>query len=179
MPAFMDIEILTRKELIFHFQKEILEDIERLNEYLGRMEIPNPTPEEQRFHAECLATDFAGMYSLVESRKRQQIKPNKRKRIFERSKGVCELIGCNELISQDKELHHIIPENLGGSKGEDNLVMLCDGCHDIINKFQQKCRVEVCRLLFKNHTEKSEKTKQQIEELQKEFFNRFKFKPNQ
>ena len=37
----------------------------------------------------------------------------------------CELCGCKRSL----ELHHIIPAVLGGGDSDDNLILLCGGCH--------------------------------------------------
>ena len=104
-------------------------------------------------------------------------------RIFERSKGVCEVEGCNNLVAKNNDLHHKIPEDLRGSREEDNLVMICEKCHNKINKFQRESQVKVCKLLFEEGTkihiydfERENEVVNKINDIQDKFFDTFKFK---
>jgi ATP-dependent DNA helicase RecQ len=38
-------------------------------------------------------------------------------------------ISCGELLAQDADVHHLLPQSMGGTDELSNLVTLCDGCH--------------------------------------------------
>ena len=50
-----------------------------------------------------------------------------KKRVREEQKGVC--ADCGEKPKK-LEIHHIIPQSMGGSDTRDNAVGLCPDCHD-------------------------------------------------
>jgi len=54
----------------------------------------------------------------------EKVSPAKRDRIIERD-GKCRRCGCSEQL----RVHHIVPIALGGESGSENLVTLCEECH--------------------------------------------------
>lgn len=165
------LNIITKKE-VKHYIKKFLD---RKVKIIGSL-------EEQYKGKDQLAEVICEFYKLPKGKRKQQIKINKRKRILQRSDGICEVKACNNPVYLGQELHHIIPENLGGSRKDENLVLVCERCHNEINKFQRKCQEEVCKGLFESATEipindnRQADIMRKIDELQKSFFEKFEFK---
>lgn len=166
------LDIITKKEAIYYIRKFLDKHIN----------IEEGTEQEKINAKNELAELFLKFYHVPESKRRKQISQEKRRKIFERSKGICEVYECNNPIHVEKQIHHKHPENLGGTKDETNLTFICDSCHDKINKFQRKCQEEVCKLLFESAADISIDDPKQVEilekvnNLQKDFFNKYKFK---
>ncbi len=64
--------------------------------------------------------------NLDRTKKKEKITPKMAQKIRQRSNNTCEL--CKNYSS--KKIHHIIPN---GPSNEDNLIDLCDHCHDAIH----------------------------------------------
>ena len=58
---------------------------------------------------------------------RKSMSPARRKRILERSDGVCQRLGCDVRIGL--QLDHVIPLALGGKDQDDNIEALCAPHH--------------------------------------------------
>lgn len=59
----------------------------------------------------------------------------KRKEIFEKRKGICEL--CGEKLENKYHVHHDNYNNLGNEK-ESDLILLCENCHNDIHKREKR-----------------------------------------
>lgn len=66
-----------------------------------------------------------------------------RKKVLSRDACECQFCGMAEsthktIHSQGLDIHHIIPENEGGSDHPENLITLCRGCHSQLESITQK-----------------------------------------
>lgn len=52
-------------------------------------------------------------------------------RVFAAAGGKCQGCGVKLRPGMDYDIDHIIPLSSGGTDDEDNLQMLCEGCHEI------------------------------------------------
>lgn len=68
---------------------------------------------------------------------------NKRRRLWQRQKGLCYWCGCKTLLPQSGKaekthrtatIDHVIPRAKGGSNQPDNCVMACDACNSMRNE---------------------------------------------
>lgn len=64
----------------------------------------------------------------IEEYKRHDASTLLKKKVLLKSKGICAVCG----IFRASEVHHIVPLCDGGENKEENLVALCDFCHDCV-----------------------------------------------
>lgn len=54
----------------------------------------------------------------------------RRKQVWERSRGYCEIPDCHRQVTEDTgEMHHVKPRSKGGDDSAVNLVFICRRCH--------------------------------------------------
>ncbi|MBI2042943.1 HNH endonuclease [Candidatus Pacearchaeota archaeon] len=117
--------------------------------------------------------------------KRKNLKSNKKEKIELRANGICEREGCDNLIENDSEIHHIIPIQFEGSDELNNLALICKKCHDEISKDYQDITVQIPRwenFLIKNpylifeRKNRILKRIDRLKELKKNLSYKYKFK---
>ena len=116
-------------------------------------------------------------------RKHRPLKPNKKRKIRERAKGICEFEDCSEkIIDSNSETHHIIPVEFGGTDDLNNLALICKKCHSKISQHNQlaEVRIEQYNELLRKNPEmqffRKKKILGTIEFYKKELEKEFKFK---
>jgi len=68
---------------------------------------------------------------------RRRWNPNVKKRVLRKQGNMCAL--CKEMLPYEKaEGHHIIPKSKGGTKSEENCMMLCTPCHNFIHDIKRR-----------------------------------------
>jgi 5-methylcytosine-specific restriction endonuclease McrA len=54
----------------------------------------------------------------------------RRKQVWERSRGYCEMPDCQRIVTEDTgEMHHLKPRSKGGDESKSNLAFICRRCH--------------------------------------------------
>lgn len=46
-------------------------------------------------------------------------------------------------ISAECEEHHLIPQSMGGTDTEDNIIFLCKTCHDFIDRYRFQDTIDI------------------------------------
>ncbi len=118
-----------------------------------------------------------GLFEESVNKKRHALKPNKRRRVLLRARGICEIVECFNQISENCEIHHIKQVQFGGTDDLENLAAICKYCHlkisqaqDYIDKHQKLLfEIPFSEEQRKNHIKKEIKIKQ-------DFLDTLKFK---
>jgi hypothetical protein len=81
--------------------------------------------------ARCDSDDIGYADAAGPVRKRSKIPPAVRRKILMRDGHRCRVPGCR---STNIDVHHLLPEGMGGSHDESNLLTLCEGHHLAVHR---------------------------------------------
>lgn len=138
---FPDIyrQVTTEKLSIEQAYKKIDKEIEKQQKELDNMDELNSGEMDDDLRDQDLS-ELQGESNQQGLGKRKILDANTRRFVEARAVGQCECCGYGkdepDLVAIFK-VHHIIPVQFMGSDSKQNLILLCNNCHEIVHKYEQ------------------------------------------